>query len=65
METREINPPDPIECEQCEGTGMSGTSECCGAEFDTDTMLCYECHDHCGEGECGECEGTGTVAFKN
>lgn len=58
---RELQPPEHKDCPFCEGTGKSGTSSCCGAELNSDMMICYECKDHCDEDECSECDGTGTI----
>jgi hypothetical protein len=39
-------------CEKCDGYK---TSDCCGAECDPDTLICFDCHDHCST-QCDECE---------
>lgn len=47
------------DCFWCKGTGKTGHSSCCGADFDDDMMICFECKDHCDNEECPECDGTG------
>ena len=51
------------ECKQCEGTGKVQESPCCGAGYDDDIMICYDCNEHIGEDdlECEECKGKGTI----
>lgn len=39
-------------CEKCDGWK---TSDCCGAPCDPDTLICRECHEHCGTW-CDDCE---------
>ena len=53
---------DINECEACAGHGSDESiSDCCGATRDEDTMLCYECHDHCGPSTCPDCNGSGII----
>lgn len=63
MEYRPINPPEPIECDACEGKGYHDESECCGAYIDEDMKICHSCKEHSDFMECEECNGTGTKAF--
>jgi RecJ-like exonuclease len=56
--------PDWMWCPDCDGKGcFEAISECCDSMRDEDTMLCYECHEHCEPQECQNCEGTGKVEF--
>lgn len=48
-------------CTDCEGTGYSLLSNCCGAEFDSDYMMCSDCLEHLGDNECTECNGQGVI----
>jgi RecJ-like exonuclease len=49
------------ECTECEGTGYSLLSNCCGAFFDTDIRICSECKEHIGDNDCTECNGQGKI----
>lgn len=51
------------ECKDCEGTGKAELSPCCGAGYDSDMLMCYECHEHLGDEdiECENCNGTGEI----
>jgi len=52
-------------CTFCQGEGYEEyISDCCGAERDEDTGLCYECHDHCGPMMCPECNGKGYLLIE-
>ena len=52
-------------CTFCQGEGYDESiSDCCGEKRDEDTMLCYECHDHCGPMECPECHGKGYLLIE-
>jgi len=55
------SPPEHKECSECEGKGHFQLSNCCGAQCDSDMLICYECKEHCDLQECEECDGTGTV----
>jgi len=57
-------PPEDDEyedCPECEGTGEVLLSDCCGAEIDSDIMVCTKCKEHCGCSVCDECNGTGHI----
>jgi len=68
----ETDPQDPIldnidtalliECETCNGKGEAVFSCCSGEVVDDDMMMCPTCHEHLGEEECQDCEGTGKVS---
>ena len=49
-------------CPDCEGTGHTGLSNCCGAPLPDypDRDICPDCKEH-SDDECGECEGTGWI----
>ena len=53
--------PDDVECPDCEGTGKLQQSNCCGANVDSDILICSDCKEHCDLDECERCEGTGNV----
>jgi len=55
-----MTPPEHKVCPFCDD-GLTDESNCCGASFDSDTMICHECRDHCDAEECSECDGTGTI----
>lgn len=58
--SHDINPPEYKDCKYCDGTGKTGNSNCCDGGFESDMEMCLECKEHCEEGECSECNGTGT-----
>lgn len=51
------------ECPTCQGSGESDLSNCCGAKFDSDIMICSDCLEHISEDdlECDECFGNGFI----
>ncbi len=50
-----------VECLTCDGKGYACYS-CCTQELITDDILmCPVCHEHLGEEECDDCDGTGKV----
>jgi DnaJ-class molecular chaperone len=55
---------DTIECPDCDGTGQVDLSNCCGVEFNTDIMMCSDCHEHCDRSDCDTCNGTGQLDSK-
>jgi DnaJ-class molecular chaperone len=55
---------DTIECEDCDGTGTVPLSNCCGADVDTDILICSDCKEHCDISECDTCAGNGYVTKK-
>lgn len=48
------------ECPECEGLGTVEYSNCCGAEYDEDSGICFECKDH-SDNICEACDGTGIL----
>lgn len=38
-------------CEECNGDNLS---ECCGANYDDDIGICFECKEHCDSAGCGD-----------
>lgn len=38
-------------CDECNGDNLS---DCCGAKYNDDTGICYECHDHADAAGCGD-----------
>jgi DnaJ-class molecular chaperone len=50
-----------IECPTCYGAGEAAFSCCTGDVVTDDIMLCPCCHEHLGEEECPDCNGTGMV----
>lgn len=40
---------------------MMPQSNCCGANIDTDTLICLECHEHSDIEVCELCDNTGEV----
>jgi len=53
--------PNEKECEACEGIGHTNESYCCGAEIDSDILICHDCKDHSDFAECEECNGLGVI----
>ena len=49
------------ECTECEGTGVNLLSNCCGALYDNDYMICSECLEQLGDNDCPECNGQGKI----
>lgn len=51
------------ECPMCEGTGKSDLTACCGASYDSDYMICTDCHEHLGDEDtdCMDCNGKGII----
>lgn len=49
------------QCEACSGKGEGIWSCCTGDRVDEDYAMCPRCHEHLGEEECQECDGTGLV----
>lgn len=47
-------------CPDCEGNDER-LSICCGANIDSDHLICYECREHSDIAECETCDGTGIV----
>lgn len=62
METKET--PKTQDCPVCEGTGKSDLTNCCGVGYDSDYMICSDCHEHLGDEdvECMDCNGTGKIS---
>jgi len=48
-------------CETCNGNGQAVFSCCTGEVVDDDIMMCPKCHEHLGEEDCPDCDGTGHV----
>ena len=69
--------PDPIECEDCNGTGNTGLSDCCEVEVTKEEYhhinpitkqpvtiihyICTKCGETCDLQDCTECKGEGEV----
>ncbi len=53
----------PTDCTDCEGSGKYELSQCCGASYDSDIMICSDCKEHIGEDDlkCETCNGSGKV----
>jgi RecJ-like exonuclease len=51
------------DCPVCDGTGRNELAPCCGAGYNSDIMICHDCHEHLGEDDftCEDCNGTGLV----
>ena len=49
------------DCEDCLGSGIAITSNCCDAGYDLDIMICKECKEHLGDNECPSCNGQGII----
>ncbi len=62
METKETKK-QTQDCPVCEGTGKSDLTNCCGAGYDSDYMICRDCHEHLGDEdvECMDCNGSGKI----
>ena len=62
METKETKK-QTQDCPVCEGTGKSDFTACCGAGYDSDYMICRDCHEHLGDEdvECMDCNGLGKI----
>lgn len=56
---------DNVDCPDCDGSGKVDLSNCCGADVDSDILICSKCHEHCDLSDCDTCEGTGQVSAKN
>jgi DnaJ-class molecular chaperone len=52
---------EKTQCETCNGSGEAVFSCCTGEVVHDDIMMCPVCHEHLGEEECPDCEGTGEV----
>lgn len=63
LTNKEMKTKKQINCKACDGSGKSETSNCCDAGYDSDMLMCYECHEHLGDEDviCDECSGTGKV----
>lgn len=48
-------------CEICSGKGTGYFSCCDGFAVDEDIAMCHTCHEHLGEEDCENCNGTGEV----
>ena len=48
-------------CIPCDGMGYYLVSDCCGAEIDSDILICHECKEHSDFAECENCESQGLV----
>lgn len=46
------SPPEGEEC--CDDCSGQGTSDCCGAGYDSDIGICMDCKEHCDEQECAD-----------
>lgn len=50
-----------VKCDTCSGTGEAYVSCCTQEVVFSDTPMCPVCHEHLGEEECPDCDGTGEV----
>lgn len=50
-----------VECPTCDGRREAVFSCCTGDLVDDDIAMCPECHEHLGESDCSDCDGTGYV----
>lgn len=50
------------QCESCQGSGIAETTNCCGASYDKDYMICTDCKEHLGDQECMDCDGIGKIS---
>lgn len=59
---RDISPPEPIECDECED-GQITESPCCGAKIMTDEFghWCLECLFEVDSIKCENCDGEGVI----
>lgn len=48
-------------CPECDGKGELVYDCCSGDIVNEDVMICPICHEHLGEDDCKNCEGTGIV----
>ena len=53
--------PKMRECDFCNGKKVLYISCCTQEPVDEDIAMCPECHEHLGEEDCPECDGTGEV----
>jgi len=48
------------ECPECEGTGETEETNCCGATFLTESNICSDCKEH-ADNTCLKCNGSGMI----
>jgi predicted amidophosphoribosyltransferase len=46
-------------CRNCNSEGYFIQSSCCGADIDTDILICHACKEHSDLEECEDCNGVG------
>ena len=53
--------PKEKDCPTCYGKGQAMISCCTGEAVHDDLDFCPTCHEHMGEDDCPDCDGTGKV----
>ncbi len=53
------------DCPECDGSGRTDRTNCCGAHFYgpgyPDSDICVQCKEHARPEDCNECDGTGHI----